>query len=92
VTSIKKQLREHYESGALDEITVNRDSKLKVKELREMLLLGLEFRIVGPVTTSTMIGMSAGTILGSMLFGAEWQGLIFISFLGLSCWVDSLSL
>ncbi len=90
VTSIKRQVRDYYESGALDEITVNRDRKLTVKEMREMLLIGLESRFVGPVTTGALMGCGAGTIIGHLAFGPVWCGLFLSSLLGIACWVDSL--
>jgi hypothetical protein len=88
--SVKLQVRDYYESGGFDEITVNRDSNLKVKELRTLLLLGLENKIIGPVTTSGLVGVSVGTISGAMLFRDVWHSVFLISVLGFLCWVDSL--
>jgi len=89
VSNIRRQIRDHYESGALDDITMSRDSPLKVKQMREMLLIGLESRI-GPITTSVLIGCSSGTICAEIAFGQPTFGLFLVSFLGFSCWVDSL--
>ena len=92
--NIQRQIRDYYESGAFDEITVNRDTQITVKEMRALLLIGLESglssRLVGPVTTYALFGLSAGTI-GGTAFGEQWSaGFFLISLLGLSCWVDSL--